>query len=127
MLSREMSEIYAGPSVPKTISATTDRGDGLQGTFDLGNRPIRCRGTRGQANDLAGRKVCRLQIPFALDVKHQHLSLLDEFDQVPGVVGLATPHISLIPAGVMFLTVLSFNLVGDVLRRRFADVRAALL
>ena len=33
------------------------------------------------------------------------------------------PHISLIPAAVMFLTVLSFNLVGDTLRSRIADVR----
>lgn len=33
------------------------------------------------------------------------------------------PHISLIPAAVLFLTVLSFNLVGDTLRRRVADVR----
>ncbi len=38
-----------------------------------------------------------------------------------------TPHISIIPSAVMFLTVLSFNLVGDNLRRRFADVRAALI
>ncbi len=37
------------------------------------------------------------------------------------------PHISLIPTAVMFLTVLSFNLVGDTLRRRFADVRATVL
>ncbi len=34
-----------------------------------------------------------------------------------------TPHISFIPAAVMFLTVLSFNLVGDRLRSRLADVR----
>jgi len=33
------------------------------------------------------------------------------------------PHISLIPTLVMFLTVLSFNLVGDAVRRRLADVR----
>lgn len=33
------------------------------------------------------------------------------------------PHISLAPAMVMFLTVLSFNLVGDTLRSRFADVK----
>lgn len=33
------------------------------------------------------------------------------------------PHIALIPTTVMFLTVLSFNLVGDALRTRFADVR----
>jgi len=38
-----------------------------------------------------------------------------------------TPHISVIPSAVMFLTVLSFNLVGDNLRRRFADVRASVL
>lgn len=38
-----------------------------------------------------------------------------------------TPHISIIPSAVMFLTVLSFNLVGDNLRRRFADVRASVL
>lgn len=34
-----------------------------------------------------------------------------------------TPHISFVPATVMFLTVLSFNLVGDTLRSRIADVR----
>lgn len=34
-----------------------------------------------------------------------------------------SPHISLIPTTVMFLTVLSFNLVGDAIRRRLADVR----
>ena len=28
------------------------------------------------------------------------------------------PHVSLIPAGVMFLTVLSFNLIGDRIRER---------
>ena len=33
------------------------------------------------------------------------------------------PHISLIPAAVLFMTVLSFNLVGDTLRRWVADVR----
>ena len=33
-----------------------------------------------------------------------------------------TPHVSLIPAGVMFLTVLSFNLLGDRLRE-LTDVR----
>lgn len=38
-----------------------------------------------------------------------------------------TPHISVLPAIVMFLTVLSFNLVGDTLRRRFADVRESAL
>ncbi|NWG72836.1 MAG: ABC transporter permease, partial [Parvularculaceae bacterium] len=32
-------------------------------------------------------------------------------------------HISLVPTTVMFLTVLSFNLVGDAIRRRLADVR----
>jgi len=36
------------------------------------------------------------------------------------------PFISLIPAGVMFLTVLSFNVVGDHLRSRF-DTRAGVL
>lgn len=35
----------------------------------------------------------------------------------------ASPHISLIPTAVMFLTVLSFNLVGDAIRKRLADVR----
>lgn len=34
-----------------------------------------------------------------------------------------TPHISLIPTAIMFLTVLSFNLVGDTIRRRFSDIR----
>ena len=38
-----------------------------------------------------------------------------------------TPHISLIPAGVMFLTVLAFNLVGDTMRSRIADVRESAL
>lgn len=33
------------------------------------------------------------------------------------------PHISMIPTAVMFLTVLSFNLVGDAVRRRLADQR----
>ncbi len=33
--------------------------------------------------------------------------------------------ISLIPTAAMFLTVLSFNLAGDVIRRRFADTREA--
>jgi peptide/nickel transport system permease protein len=33
------------------------------------------------------------------------------------------PHISLIPTAVMFMTVLCFNLVGDAIRRRLADVR----
>lgn len=37
------------------------------------------------------------------------------------------PHVSLIPAVVMFLTVLSFNLVGDALRSRIADVRESAL
>jgi hypothetical protein len=32
------------------------------------------------------------------------------------------PHISLVPAGVMFLTVLAFNLVGDTCRA-LADPR----
>jgi len=36
-----------------------------------------------------------------------------------------TPHISFIGAGVMFMTVLSFNLVGDTLRSRLADLREA--
>ena len=34
-----------------------------------------------------------------------------------------SPHISMIPTAVMFATVLSFNLVGDAVRRRLADVR----
>ena len=34
-----------------------------------------------------------------------------------------SPHVSFLPATVMFLTVLSFNLVGDTLRSRIADVR----
>ena len=33
------------------------------------------------------------------------------------------PHIAMYPTIVMFLTVLSFNLVGDAIRRRLADVR----
>ncbi|MBT6274564.1 MAG: ABC transporter permease, partial [Chromatiales bacterium] len=37
------------------------------------------------------------------------------------------PHISLIPAAVMFATVLSFNLVGDTLRSYIADVRESAL
>jgi peptide/nickel transport system permease protein len=37
-----------------------------------------------------------------------------------------SPFISLIPAGVMFLTVLSLNLIGDRFRRRF-DVREGAL
>lgn len=36
-----------------------------------------------------------------------------------------TPHISFIPAAVMFLTVLAFNLVGDILRSKVADVRSS--
>lgn len=32
-------------------------------------------------------------------------------------------YMSLIPTAVMFLTVLSFNLVGDAIRRRLADMR----
>ncbi len=36
------------------------------------------------------------------------------------------PFVSLIPAAVMFLTVLSFNLVGDRLRKRL-NVRAGVL
>lgn len=35
----------------------------------------------------------------------------------------SAPHISMIPTLVMFGTVLCFNLVGDVVRRRLADVR----
>ena len=35
------------------------------------------------------------------------------------------PHISFIGAAAMFLTVLSFNLVGDTLRSRLADLREA--
>jgi peptide/nickel transport system permease protein len=35
------------------------------------------------------------------------------------------PHTSLIPAAVMFLTVLSVNLLGDVLRARISDVKEA--
>jgi len=34
-----------------------------------------------------------------------------------------SPHICLFPTAVMFLTVLSFNLVGDTLRSRYADVQ----
>ena len=37
------------------------------------------------------------------------------------------PHASLIPSAVMFLTVLSFNLVGDTIRSRYVDVREAVL
>ncbi len=37
------------------------------------------------------------------------------------------PHISFIPATVMFLTVLSFNLVGDALRSKLADLRESAL
>ena len=33
------------------------------------------------------------------------------------------PHIAMYPTIIMFLTVLSFNLVGDAIRRRLADVR----
>ena len=33
------------------------------------------------------------------------------------------PHIAMYPTIVMFLTVLSFNLVGDTIRRRMSDVR----
>ena len=36
------------------------------------------------------------------------------------------PHISLIPAGIMFITVLSFNLLGDTLRN-LADPRESRL
>ena len=38
-----------------------------------------------------------------------------------------SPWISLIPTAVMFATVLSFNLAGDVIRRRFADVKESAL
>lgn len=38
-----------------------------------------------------------------------------------------TPHISFLGATVMFLTVLSFNLVGDTLRSRIADLRESAL
>ena len=38
-----------------------------------------------------------------------------------------TPHISFVGAGIMFLTVLSFNLVGDTMRGRIADVRESAL
>ena len=38
-----------------------------------------------------------------------------------------TPHISFVPATVMFLTVLSFNLVGDALRSKLADLRESSL
>lgn len=34
-----------------------------------------------------------------------------------------TPHVTFIPATVMFLTVLAFNVVGDTLRSRLADIR----
>lgn len=37
------------------------------------------------------------------------------------------PHISVLPAAVMFLTVLSFNLVGDTVRVRLVDVRSSVL
>jgi peptide/nickel transport system permease protein len=38
-----------------------------------------------------------------------------------------TPHISFLPATVMFLTVLSFNLVGDTLRGKLSDLRESAL
>ncbi len=38
-----------------------------------------------------------------------------------------TPHLSFAGAGVMFLTVLAFNLVGDTMRGRIADVRESAL
>ncbi len=38
-----------------------------------------------------------------------------------------TPHISFAGAGIMFLTVLAFNLVGDTMRSRIADVRESAL
>lgn len=37
------------------------------------------------------------------------------------------PHVCLTPLVAMFLTVLSFNMVGDTLRQRFADVRESAL
>jgi peptide/nickel transport system permease protein len=37
------------------------------------------------------------------------------------------PHVSLIPSAVMFVTVLSFNLVGDTIRSHYVDVREATL
>jgi peptide/nickel transport system permease protein len=37
------------------------------------------------------------------------------------------PHVSFIPAVFMFLTVLSFNLVGDALRSKLADLRESAL
>ena len=37
------------------------------------------------------------------------------------------PHVSFIPAAFMFLTVLSFNLVGDALRSKLADLRESAL
>ncbi|MFQ5990270.1 MAG: ABC transporter permease [Candidatus Methylomirabilales bacterium] len=37
-----------------------------------------------------------------------------------------SPHVSFIPMGVMFLTVLSFNMLGDVLRK-FTDARESAL
>ena len=36
------------------------------------------------------------------------------------------PWISLMPAAVMFLTILAFNLIGDVLSKRF-DIKESLL
>ncbi len=36
------------------------------------------------------------------------------------------PHVSLIPAGVMFLTVMAFNLIGDNLRRRLDNRQSQL-
>ena len=38
-----------------------------------------------------------------------------------------SPHVSFIPAAFMFLTVLSFNLVGDALRSKLADLRESAL
>jgi peptide/nickel transport system permease protein len=38
-----------------------------------------------------------------------------------------SPHVSFIPAIFMFLTVLSFNLVGDTLRSKLADLRESAL
>ena len=53
-----------------------------------------------------------------------------EVVEVPLVAGQsylqASPHVSLVPAGFLCLTILSLNLVGDVLRARF-DLRPSKL
>jgi peptide/nickel transport system permease protein len=36
-----------------------------------------------------------------------------------------SPHVSFVPATVMFFTVLAFNIVGDTLRSRLADIKEA--